>query len=60
MVSATPKLEKGMGDLRKLLKPESLSTIGEESSDGALQAGAGFIFGNLPDDVAINLSFDLH
>ena len=49
-----------MRSLRKLLKPGGFSTVGEESSDGALQAGAGFIIGTLPDDVSISLLSDLH
>ena len=44
-----------MGNVRKLLEHGGFSTIGEESSEGALQAGTGFVFGTMPDDVGISL-----
>ena len=48
VVHATAKLDESMHNLRKLLKPGGFLVMGEGSSDGALQAGAGFIFGTLP------------
>lgn len=48
VVHATAELDKTMRNLRKLLKPGGFLIIGEGSSDGPLQSGAGFIFGSLP------------
>lgn len=48
VVHATAKLDESMRNLRKLLRPGGFLIMGEGSSDGALQAGAGFIFGTLP------------
>ena len=48
VIHATAKLDETMRNLRRLLKPGGFLFIGEGSSDGPLQAGAGFIFGPLP------------
>ena len=48
VVHACAKLDEAVANLRKLLKPGGLLVLGEGASDGAMQAGAGFIFGTLP------------
>ncbi|RYP47174.1 hypothetical protein DL768_006724 [Monosporascus sp. mg162] len=48
VVHACASLDKAVANLRKLLKPGGLLVLGEGASDGAMQAGAGFIFGTLP------------
>ncbi|EDU46789.1 lovastatin nonaketide synthase [Pyrenophora tritici-repentis Pt-1C-BFP] len=48
VVHACANLEEAVANLRKLLKPGGLLVLGEGASDGAMQAGAGFIFGTLP------------
>ncbi|XXH02069.1 protein transport protein bet1 [Hypoxylon texense] len=48
VVHACASLKQATANLRKLLKPGGLLILGEGASDGALQAGAGFIFGTLP------------
>ena len=45
---ATAKLDTTIRNLRKLLKPGGFLLIGEGSSEGMVQYGAGFIFGTLP------------
>jgi acyl transferase domain-containing protein len=47
VVHACAKLDEAVSNLRKLLKPGGLLVLGEGASDGAMQAGAGFIFGTL-------------
>ena len=59
-VHATAKLDESIRNLRRLLKPGGFLVMGEGSSDGAPQAGAGFIFGTLLDDISISLLSDLH
>ncbi|KAL7776920.1 hypothetical protein CFE70_007340 [Pyrenophora teres f. teres 0-1] len=48
VVHACANLDEAVANLRKLLKPGGLLVLGEGASDGAMQAGAGFIFGTLP------------
>ncbi|KAE8834712.1 hypothetical protein PTNB73_08612 [Pyrenophora teres f. teres] len=48
VVHACANLNETVANLRKLLKPGGLLVLGEGASDGAMQAGAGFIFGTLP------------
>ncbi|KAI1129024.1 hypothetical protein F5Y10DRAFT_276998 [Nemania abortiva] len=48
VIHACTSLDKAVANLRKLLKPGGLLVLGEGGSDGAMQAGAGFIFGTLP------------
>nr|A0A0C6E0I7.1 RecName: Full=Highly reducing polyketide synthase bet1; Short=HS-PKS bet1; AltName: Full=Betaenone biosynthesis cluster protein 1 [Neocamarosporium betae]BAQ25466.1 polyketide synthase [Neocamarosporium betae] len=48
VVHACARLDEAVANLRKLLKPGGLLVLGEGASDGAMQAGAGFIFGTLP------------
>ncbi|KAF2129141.1 polyketide synthase PksF [Dothidotthia symphoricarpi CBS 119687] len=48
VVHACARLDEAVLNLRKLLKPGGLLVLGEGASDGAMQAGAGFIFGTLP------------
>ncbi|KAK1908812.1 hypothetical protein P3342_009663 [Pyrenophora teres f. teres] len=48
VVHACANLNEAVANLRKLLKPGGLLVLGEGASDGAMQAGAGFIFGTLP------------
>ncbi|KAI1768458.1 hypothetical protein GGR53DRAFT_532368 [Hypoxylon sp. FL1150] len=47
VVHACARLDEAVANLRKLLKPGGMLVLGEGSSDGAMQAGAGFIFGTL-------------
>lgn len=47
VVHACAKLDEAMTNLRKLLKPGGMLILGEGAADGAMQAGAGFIFGPL-------------
>ncbi|KAI1374301.1 hypothetical protein F4677DRAFT_461577 [Hypoxylon crocopeplum] len=47
VVHACARLDEAVANLRKLLKPGGLLVLGEGASDGAMQAGAGFIFGTL-------------
>lgn len=47
VVHACAKLDDAMANLRKLLKPGDMLILGEGAADGAMQAGAGFIFGPL-------------
>lgn len=48
VLHATARLDESVRNLRKLLRPGGYLLIGEGSSDGVLQVGAGFIFGTLP------------
>ncbi|KAI1298194.1 hypothetical protein F5Y03DRAFT_386702 [Xylaria venustula] len=48
VVHACARLDVAVANIRKLLKPGGLLVLGEGDSDGAMQAGAGFIFGTLP------------
>ncbi|KAI6350418.1 protein transport protein bet1 [Pyricularia grisea] len=48
VVHACARLDEAVANLRRLLKPGGLLVLGEGASDGAMQAGAGFIFGTLP------------
>ncbi|GJC96279.1 polyketide synthase [Colletotrichum higginsianum] len=48
VVHACARLDEAVANLRELLKPGGLLVPGEGASDGAMQAGAGFIFGTLP------------
>lgn len=48
VLHATAKLDTTIRNLRKLLKPGGFLLIGEGSSEGMVQYGAGFIFGTLP------------
>ena len=48
VIHATAKIDETMRNLRKLLKPGGFLLVGEQSSEGASEAGAGFIFGPLP------------
>ena len=48
VLHATAKLDTTIRNLRKLLKPGGYLLIGEGSSEGMVQYGAGFIFGTLP------------
>jgi SAM-dependent methyltransferase len=47
VIHACASLDKAIANLRKLLKPGGFLVLGEGGSDGAMQAGAGFIFGTL-------------
>lgn len=48
VVHACARLGEAVANLRKLLKPGGVLILGEGAGDGAMQAGAGFIFGPLP------------
>lgn len=48
VIHATAKIDETMRNLRKLVKPGGYVLVGEQSSEGASEAGAGFIFGPLP------------
>ncbi|KAL2173167.1 polyketide synthase [Thermothelomyces heterothallicus CBS 202.75] len=48
VLHATASLDESVRNLRKLLRPGGYLLIGEGSSDGMMQVGAGFIFGTLP------------
>jgi SAM-dependent methyltransferase len=48
VLHATARLDESVRNLRKLLRPGGFLLIGEGSSDGMMQVGAGFIFGTLP------------
>ncbi|KAK1585492.1 uncharacterized protein LY79DRAFT_671083 [Colletotrichum navitas] len=48
VIHACAKLDEAVANLRKLLRPGGLLILGEGASNGAMQAGAGFIFGPLP------------
>ncbi|KAF9872525.1 hypothetical protein CkaCkLH20_10022 [Colletotrichum karsti] len=48
VVHACARLGEAVANLRKLLKPGGMLILGEGAGDGAMQAGAGFIFGPLP------------
>ncbi|KAL2169173.1 hypothetical protein VTG60DRAFT_6413 [Thermothelomyces hinnuleus] len=48
VLHATARLDESVRNLRKLLRPGGYLLIGEGSSDGMMQVGAGFIFGTLP------------
>ena len=48
VLHATKCLDETMTNLRKMLKPGGFLLIGEGSSEGMCQLGAGFIFGTLP------------
>ncbi|PHH92953.1 hypothetical protein CDD83_3111 [Cordyceps sp. RAO-2017] len=48
VIHACARLDEAMRNLRKLLKPGGLLILGEGAAGGAMQAGAGFIFGPLP------------
>lgn len=47
VIHTAAELEVAMKNLQRLLKPGGFMIIGEGSSDGPLQSGAGFIFGPL-------------
>ncbi|KAI8151832.1 hypothetical protein K4K49_009694 [Colletotrichum sp. SAR 10_70] len=48
VVHACARLGEAIANLRKLLRPGGMLILGEGAGDGAMQAGAGFIFGPLP------------
>ena len=48
VLHATAKLDTTIRNIRRLLKPGGYLLIGEGSSEGMVQYGAGFIFGTLP------------
>lgn len=48
VVHACARLGEAIANLRKLLRPGGMLILGEGAGAGAMQAGAGFIFGPLP------------